>query len=60
MWQKFVHRYDVTVVYEARLSGGVYEFRRPGEETILATAPQEQFETVYRPATAQDLEEANQ
>lgn len=47
-WRRFVHRHDESVEYEARLSDGLYEFRRLGEKRILGTARKEGWETNYR------------
>ena len=46
-WMVFVHREDASIRYEARLSNGKYEIRRPGEVRIMTKIPQERFESLY-------------
>lgn len=47
MWQMFVHKEDYSIRYEARLSNGKYEIRKPGQVQIMTKIPQERFELIY-------------
>lgn len=47
-WERWVHRYDHTVIYEVREANGGYDFRWPGGKQTLGWAPKAAWEEIYR------------